>query len=124
MNNPQNIVQEVLTIIDYQGDREQMAQTFLQLVNDQAILTMIDNLDSEKKSEFLKKANEQQLDENSPEFATLAKEYFTDDLYVKAVKDSTEKLFAKYLTELMPTLSTEQQDKLFGYLGSLSPQTA
>jgi hypothetical protein len=118
--NPRDVIIQVLSIVDYKNDKEAAVDKFLSICEKLALINLIDSLTGEEKTNLQQKLTTVQ--EGTDEYNDVTKQYFTEEKYSQAIKKAGEKVFAEYLSSIMGSLSSEQQNKLFQYLGSLAPQ--
>ena len=116
--NPKDILLRVLTIINYQDDKNQFANDFLDLCLKKALVDMMESLPEGKKEEVKAKFSAQITPE---EASQVMQTYFTPQQYMQNLQNATQFLFQDYLKTIMPSLSELQKTELQQYLTSLVP---
>lgn len=114
-----DIIVKILTIIEYDGNKEEFTHKFIDMFHRQAVLDVIENIPLENQ-EILKK----QLKDNvTPEMEkTLILQHITPDKYLEALKKSAQNILSEYLKSLMPVLSPKQSAELETYLNFINPK--
>ena len=116
--NPKDILIRVLTIINYQEDKDKFANDFLDLCLKKALVDMMESLPEEKKTEVRARFSANITPE---EAAKVMQIYFTPQQYMQNLQNATQYLFQDYLKNIMPSLSEAQKAELQQYLTSLIP---
>jgi len=110
------ILLQVLTIIEYQGDKNAFIATFFTFLYLQTIEDLLDTLDPESRKEL-----EQIIRNPSDEHALLSEinTYLSHEDFDKRLEHVTTTQFADYLETIYPTLSPQKQEQLTMYLSTL-----
>lgn len=98
--HPKNILLEILTIIDYEDDKEAFADEFLTNCEKQAFLNLIGTLPPERR-EAIKQRLEEATDTEQ------VKAILSADLSPQAYTDALKKVSQIALSELIDTVSAE-----------------
>ena len=114
-----DIIIKILTIIEYDGNKEEFAHKLIDMFHRQAVLDVIESIPKENQ-ELLKK----QLSGNiTPEMEkTLILQHVTPDKYLEALKKSAQNILSEYLKSITPVLSPKQSAELQTYLNFINPK--
>jgi len=104
------LLKQILEYIDFEGDKEAFANDFLQTVEKQAILDLIESLPKAKQDE-LKQILSQNLQKSEGVSAVL-KGYFPEQQITKALENAAKNGVSEYIQAILPTLNEEQKTKL------------
>src|SRR5882724_10220036 len=110
-NNTNEILLKVLTIIEYNEDKDTFIEDFLAQAQKQAAMNILEMLPKEKKEAL------QNAEQNKELFA----EIFTPEVMDNAMVDVMVLQFQGFLQTIMPKLPPEKKAKLVKYLDSLAP---
>ena len=117
--NIKSLLEKMLSIIEYQNDRDAFINEFIDLCTQTAFLEYMNLLPEERKREvqqILHEKKSEKLKEN-------IEPYIETEEYKRLLQENTKKLFLDYLETIMPTLSEEQKNNLDSYLSSIKPAT-
>jgi hypothetical protein len=114
--NSKEIILQILEIIDYQEDRNEFAEKFIQAALYEAFAKVIATLDPEKQLAFEKEIENKKPDEKS---YILVQKYVDPQVYIMTVAKSTQDFLQDYINEIEPTLTDYQQQKLSEYIDSI-----
>src|SRR5947209_4190147 len=114
--NPKDNILQVLTIIDYEDDKQAYADEFIQNCEKQALVDLLIALPQEQQ-ERLKQQIAGITDQEQQQ--AIITEYVTPEQYNQALRKASATAFEGLIEEIIPTLSAEQTDKLQSYLQSL-----
>ncbi|OGK22037.1 hypothetical protein A3C23_03055 [Candidatus Roizmanbacteria bacterium RIFCSPHIGHO2_02_FULL_37_13b] len=106
---------QILNIIGYADDKQKFAQEFLTMCMAQTSAKVLANLPIEKQKEIqekIKKAKDQN------KITSVLREYQNIDEYQRTLIDITKENFTEYIEKIMPTLTSEQKDKLLEFLSN------
>lgn len=107
-----DFLNQVLTIINYEGDRDQYAREFLGIVQDRTAEKMLMEFPQEKKPEL----DQALARKDSAAIKGLVSAQYSIDQYKKALEDMFSVMINDYLKEVIPTLSDEQKKQLETFL--------
>ena len=110
------ILTKVLTIIDYQDDKQQFIDQFSSQCIRLAIITAIDSLPKEKKDELLKQINSKQSLE---ETRGILQKYISEKSFQEYVMQTSQKQFEDYIETIIPKLTQVQKSTLLSYLAQV-----
>ena len=119
--NPKTLIIEVLTLIGYEENKEAYATAFIQNCEKQALLDLLTALPQEKQSELKQRLGGVT---DLAQQKVILFEYITLEQYTTALQNASQTAFEGLMEEILPTLSTEQADRLQAYLQSLTPLNA
>lgn len=111
------IIIEILTITEYQGDKENFANQLIDLFHQKALFDLIESLPEENKEKLKKQLSEHVTPEMGK---TLLLQHTTPDKYLEYLKKSTEKIFKDYLKDVFETLNEQKKEEVKNYLLSLN----
>lgn len=115
-NNVEEILEKVLTIIDYKEDKYAFIEEFMNLCIRGAFVEYLKILSYDRKTELL-----QILQKNDPlDIKEKLEPYMITEEYKALVQESSEKLFQDYLDKIMPIISEEQKNNLYAYFATLT----
>jgi hypothetical protein len=114
--DPRETLKTILEIIGYEGDKEQFATQFLELVFKQAFTDYYMTLPDDKKKELDDKFGT----DEKVNMAQLSQLTQDNAEFTKAVQKSAESMLVGYIEEILPALDGAQKDKLQDYLASLA----
>lgn len=110
MTTPQTVLNDVLDIVDFKGDKKEFISEFLALAIQETVAGLIDKLTEDKQSEVEKII---QLEQN--QVIKKLSEYFNKEEFESSLNTSIASLFENYLKEIKPTLSPPQLQQLESY---------
>ena len=116
--NPQAILHHILEIVEFKDDKDQTANEFILLCQQQTLSQLIDALPYETKQTL--KLIMEETKNNPDHVKSVLKDYISPEQYNEELERVTKKAFDQFIQNLSPTLSNEQKDKLGHYLQSLS----
>ena len=100
-NKAKDILLNILEIIDYQGERSQFTDKFIDLIYRQAILKVVENLPDDKRQNFDAELKDKDLDQS---VAVILK-YISKEDFEKSVERIATEMFIDYIQKILPTLS-------------------
>ncbi len=121
MNDPKEIILKVLEIIGYSNDKEKFTAGFLQSIDAQSLLNLINSLPSDKQEEARQKLAGVQDPKAAGE---LLKPYFSKEQIISSLQNSAKNMMTEYIKAIENTLSEEQKTNLANYFQELSQPTA
>lgn len=113
MQDPVIILNKVLTIIDYQDNKERFIEEFHKVCLQQAFLEIIDLISEEKKIE-LKQSLEGKKEQQ--EIASILQTFVSKEEYSSRLQRVTQEYFKDYLDTILPTISEQKKEELYNYL--------
>lgn len=108
---------DVLTIIDYQDNKEEFVNDFALIVLNEVFGEMLSKMPEEDKEKLVNEYYAAEIESKKKE--VLLRRFSIDDVEEKIAK-VTEVQFLDYLEKIYPTLSADKQDELTEYLNGLS----
>jgi len=118
ITDPKQIIEEVLSIIDYEDDKPKYAAEFIDLCEKQALLDCLQALPKERQEDFKQKMS---WAKDQDRVKDIIKEYVTPQQYTDALKKASQTAFTKFIETILPELTDVQKDKLQSYLQSIAP---
>lgn len=115
-NKAKDILLNILEVIDYQGDRNNFADKFLDLIFRQAILKEIENLPEDKKHNFDRELKDKDLDKSMQVILN----YVQKEDFEKSVERIATEMFIDYIQKILPTLDEVRKNKLQTLLNTLA----
>lgn len=115
--NSRNVLLKILTIIDYQDDKEVFVKELLKLCIQKALLDMLSAAPNNDKQKITK-LSEENLD--PIELERKLKNIIGENIFNSSLEEAAEKIFSQYLKTIYPTLSTSQNKSLQLFLKSLN----
>lgn len=111
----------ILTIIGFTDDKEAAADEFIQNCEKQALLDLLITLPQEQQERF-----KQQIAgvTDQEQQKTIIAKYITLEQYKQTLQKASRTASEGLMKEIIPTLSSEQADKLQLYLNSLTTPVA
>lgn len=107
---------KILEIIDYPDGKEEFADKFLDLCQQQAVVDLVKSLPEDKQNQL----TDQLLKDSSDQAKSLLQQTFSSEQSKEVLKKATEEVFKAYLEKVSPSLNDQQKSKLDSYLKSLS----
>lgn len=115
-SNVEEILEKILTIIDYKEDKNAFIEEFMNLCIRGAFVEYLKILSYDRKTEL-----QQILQENDPlDLKEKLEPYMITEEYKSLVQESSEKLFQEYLDKITPIISEEQKNNLTAYFATLT----
>lgn len=123
MNDQQSekIIKDILNILQYEDDKDQLYKQFVQNITAQAVLDLIKKLPEEQANELKNKSSAISKPEDS---ATLLHKYFTDEQYTQALESAAKMLFSGFLAQISTNITDAQRENLNTYLANIQSSTA
>jgi hypothetical protein len=118
MDEQKKLLLQILEITNLEPEKEAFANTFLALVNEESVYTLIQSLPNEKRDKVAKKWDANVT--NPAALNSLLKHYFTAEQIAEAAEKTAHKAIYDYLSSLESMLSKEQKEKL-NRLSELTP---
>lgn len=107
---------DVLNIIDYQDNKEEFVNEFVLIVLNEVFGEMLSRIPEADKEKIV---NEFYAVDSEDEKREVLLKYFSLDEVEEKISKVTELQFLDYLETIYPTLSSNKQDELTGYLNNL-----
>ncbi len=113
--NPKETLQQILTIVNYEGDKDAFITKYLALCEQNTLLALLENLSEEEKTVL-----EQKLDTAATpeEKKNVLHAQFSEEQITDASYNETKKSFGEMMQKLLPTLDKTQKDTLKQYFES------
>jgi hypothetical protein len=114
------VLERVLTIIDYKDDKESFINEFITLTMQKALIEYSHLLSVGRRHEFqhiLHKRNSHRLKE-------ALEPYIATEEFIHLFQERAQKLFQAYMEAILHQLTEEQKKHLYKYFNSLSDQTS
>ncbi|GEM_PF-2199275 len=118
-NNFRDFLEQVLTAIDYQGDKAEFIDRFLKNIHTQAYIELIKSLPAEKQGQI-----EQQLKDGSYHPEDVLKQIFSEEQIQESLKKTTQETITNYFQAINPSLNKAQTTALLEVCQKLNPQTS
>jgi hypothetical protein len=116
MFDAKTVILTVLEIINYQKDKNQFANEFVDLCCRKALVAAIATLPESRRKRLEKNINGQKdIDKAITEIL----KFISKDLYQKKLILISEETLTKYINTIMPAISPEQEKELRKYLNDL-----
>lgn len=110
------IILKILEIIEYQKDRNQMANEFIDLCCRKAFVSCLSTLPEEKRAQMEKAVNSQKdIDSATTELL----KFVSRDLYIEKLGEISKETLTDYIASVMPVLTGEKQLELKSYLATI-----
>lgn len=116
MTDTKKIITEVLTIIGFDGDKQQFADEMLVMAEKQTLAECIKTLPADKRAQLVHLLN---TSHRKQESSLLLQRYITKETYLTQLEKSTNELFFDYLETIDKTLDEATRSKLEKYLQSV-----
>ena len=113
----QTILNEILTIIDFQEDKRQFIDRFLSQCIQMAVMEAINTLPDSQKNAFREKIRNCSTTEK---MRSAIQEYVPETALFKIVAKVTQKQFEDYIDEIIPTLNPSQKSRLVELLRKIN----
>lgn len=110
------VIIKLLELIDYSGDKEKFANSFIEICQQEAIADLYSSLPKDKQIKLQQEISEQ---EDLTKVQQVFKKYFSGADYGEALKKSTQANFEDYIQSVFPQISDEQQNKVMVFLDSI-----
>ncbi len=110
------ILDQVLTIMDYKEDKQKFILEFSDLCFGKTVSDIIEGLPQDKK-QMLEKEILDEKDANKQ--SAIIKKYMSASEYNQRLEKVSGELFGDYIKTIMPTLSPERSAELKSYLSSV-----
>lgn len=114
--DPKQLVLDILTIVNFQGDKEAYSQEFLQLCHEQALVDTLKSFPHEKQHELQRLLGNTTDQERQQAILTA---YIQPEEYEQALLHAAVALSQAFIHTLLPGMTTYQEEKLRSYLSSL-----
>ena len=113
--DPKQTLQQILTIVNYQGDKQAFIAKYLALCEQNTLLALLENLSEEERT-----ALEQKLDAAATpeEKKNVLREQFSEEDIAESSYNETKKSFGEMMQKLLPTLDKNQKEELKQYFES------
>lgn len=112
-----SIFLKILESIEYHGDKDKYIKNFYNAIHLTALNNLIDTLPTDRKEQLNKQLSGCQT---KSELADILKQYFKEEEFGQEIQDSSQNLTEDYISEILPTLSIRQRDKLGKLLDALA----
>lgn len=117
MQDPTSIIVNLLTAIDYTGDKQAFAEEFITVIYMRALSDLVKSLAEEQqekvKQECFAVAND------IPKIVEVLKKYFTGDQTDNAIENAGKATLEDWLKEVLPSLQDSQKQNLQSALKAL-----
>ena len=114
-NKAKDILLKILEIIDYQKNKSEFANKFLDMIYKQAFLKVIENLPDNKKLNLDNEIKNKNLDKSME----ILLNYVSKEDFEETVERVALEMFIDYIQKIMPTLTDEKKSKLRDFLSEL-----
>lgn len=115
-DNVEEILEKILTIIDYKDDKSAFIQEFMNLCVRGAFVEYLKILPQERNIEL-----QQILQENDPlDIKERLEPYMTTEEYKQFLQQSSQTLFQEYVDKILPIITEEQKNNLNAYFATLT----
>lgn len=106
---------DILDIINYKSDRDSFVKELTKLCLEETLLNVLEELSLDKKNQL----SNDLKDKDVNDALTIVKNYIDPTIYAKTYLDTRLKIFKDYIATIIPTLSSNQKERLKIYLNSL-----
>lgn len=117
MNNPFEIILNILKIINYEDDAHEFAENFIYVCNMKAIVELLQLLPEKEKAAIHTLLNES---ENEQIVLEKLQELIHPDEFAETLSATSAQLFDEYIQHIFPTLNITQKEHLEKYLASIA----
>lgn len=121
-NNPQMynykaLLLKILITIEYEEDKEKFIEEFIQSIQPQSIVDLLQSLPSDKQAEIMQQLSK---NANNPEqFNTIIKKCFSEEELEKALEKASRETTTQYIQAIKPSLSPTQEENLVKVINEL-----
>lgn len=115
--NPKDILTDILAIVDYKGDKNDFAERFIVICQQQAFLEFVESLPKTLQDDLKKKLGDQK---DKEKIKKAMDQYVNTKEFLGKLELVTAKNFKEYIEAIIPTLTLDQKAKLQKYLSSLT----
>jgi hypothetical protein len=105
--DPKNILEQILTIVNYEGDKDAFIANFIALCQQNTILALLEGLSQNEQIAFQQQLDLKTTNEEKEQFLG---SYFSEEKISEASLVVTKDSFEEMIKELLPTLNITQRD--------------
>ena len=121
-NNLKDTILKILEAVEYADDKEAFVKEFEELVNIQAVESLINSLPQDQK-EALKIEGSANKD-NSEKVSEILKSRFNEEQMQKSLEETTKSAVMEWMKTIEPTLSDQQKQNLVKLSEDLNTQAS
>lgn len=116
--DPKDILTQILTIVDYKGDKSDFAERFIVICQQQAFLEFVESLPTTLQEDLKKKLGDEKDKER---IKKAMDQYVNTKEFLEKLELVTARNFKEYIEAIIPTLTDDQKARLQKFLTSLAP---